>query len=131
MFEVTLDSNELRRKVKFTDPFIHYPQKEEEILKYYGQGLLRNPSVVKDGDKYLIFNGNHRILVAIAYELSITCTVLENMQDILKSQQNEGEDYRDIDNIVPLSFENIIKNLRESAKKWSTQNPDDYSFKDY
>ena len=131
MYEITLEPSELREKVKFTDPFIHYPQKEEEILNYHKEGLLRNPSLIKDGAEFLIFNGNHRILVAIAYELNITCTILEDLQDIIISQQVEGEDYRDIEDIVPLSFENVMKQLRESAKEWSTQNPDDYCFKEY
>jgi hypothetical protein len=128
MFEIILDHRELRHKVKFTDPLIHSMEKEDEILKYYKQGYLRNPCLLKDRQNYLIFNGNHRVLVAITNELSIKCTVLENVEDILKAQQDEGEDYRDIGNIVPLTFGNILKALRRSAKEWSTQDPDRYIF---
>jgi len=128
MFEIIFNPVELRGKVKFTDPFIHSMEKEDKILEYYRQGKLRNPCLLKDKENYLIFNGNHRVLVAINNEISIRCNILENMEDISKAQQDERDNYRYIDDIVPLTFENILRRLRKSAKKWSTQNPDNYRF---
>jgi len=125
MYDVILNYKELKQVTKFTDPFIHDVWKEEEILLHYKQGTLQKPLLIKNDNIYLIFNGNHRILVAINNKLTITCKILENLDDVLIAQKVEGED-RDISGINPLTFENIVTELIVSAEKLSSQNPTAY-----
>jgi hypothetical protein len=68
------------------------------------------------------------VLVAINNELEITCKILESLEDILQAQEEEGDDYRDISDIIPLTFEGVLHRLRASAEKWSAQDPSDYSY---
>ena len=131
MQEIRLESRTLKRSVRFTDSFLHSPEKEQEILRYYESGNLRPPSLVKDGDVYLIFNGNHRVLVAIAHELTIDCIVLEDPEDVAYAQEIEGEQYRDISMVSPLSLDGLVQDLRERADKCSNQDPEDYTFRDF
>ena len=131
MRSVTLCHRCLRRHVRFTDPLLHSLEKEEEILSYVSAGTLRPPSLVVDGVAYLIFNGNHRVLVAINRKLTIVCTLLEDVDDVLRSQADEGPDYRDISRLVPITFEGVVADLRDGASNNVVADPEVYSFADY
>ena len=126
MKTIELNYQELRKLTRFTDPLMHSLEKEEEIMNYFNNGKLKPPSLVKDDKLYLIFNGNHRVLVAINNKLTICCRILENINDISKAQNDEGELYRDLSMISPLTFEGVLKDLRKSAIEWSNQNPDNF-----
>jgi len=130
MKRIKLDHRELKDLVRFTDPFIHSAEKEEELLKYYRAGELRPPSLIEYDKEYLVFNGNHRVLVAIAYKLTLSCIVLENLDDVFRAQTLEGEQYRDISNISPMSFKGVIQDLIESAKLFGQVDPVKFSFID-
>lgn len=128
MKEVELNHQELRDLVKFTDPFMHTMEKEEEILTYFEAGELRPPYLVEHENQYLVFNGNHRVLVAINNKLTISCQVLENLEDIMQAQDNEGDRYRDISMVSPLTYNGVLKDLLESAKLHGDEDPDKYSY---
>lgn len=121
---------ELRSLVRFTDPFIHSPEKEEDILRYFESGELRPPALIEHNGEYLVFNGNHRVLVACAHKLSIECILLENLDDILESQALEGDQFRDISMVCPLTFEGIVQNLMEAAELYGHEDPEKYTFRD-
>ena len=131
MKEIKLDHHELKLLVRFTDPFIHSPEKEEEILRYFEAGELRRPSLIEHDKEYLVFNGNHRVLVAIAHKLTICCIVIENLDDVSHVQDLESERPRDISMISPLTFEGVIQNLIESAQEYGHQDPERYSFSNF
>lgn len=126
MREILIDKN-VRNRIKFTDPFMHTLEKEEEILYYFASGKYRKPFVIECEDNYLIFNGNHRILVAINNDIEINCYVLENLEDVLKAQEIEGDDYRDVSDIIPLTFEGIIRHLSLRAEM-ADQNASAYKY---
>jgi len=128
MKEILLTHEMLRKMVRFTDPFIHSMEKEEEILSYFKRGDLRPPSLVEHGGRLLIFNGNHRVLVAINRELTIPCIVLENLADVHAAQASEGARDRDISMVSPLSFEGVIEQLFASAETYGSVDPSDYSY---
>jgi hypothetical protein len=130
MKDIDLDHRELRELVRFTDPFIHSPEKEEEILAYFMAGTLRALSLVRCGQQFLIFNGNHRVLVAIAHRFTITCRVLEDLDDVFWAQAHEDE-HRDLSAVAPLTFESVVEELLQCAAQYGDQNPDDYSFNNY
>jgi hypothetical protein len=44
MRTIELNHEELRALVRFTDPFIHSPEKEQAILSYVHAGHLRPPA---------------------------------------------------------------------------------------
>ena len=131
MKRINLDHQELNNLVRFTDPLIHSPEKEEEILLYFETGKLRPPSLIEHDKKYLVFNGNHRVLVAIAHKLAICCIVLENLDDVSHVQDLEGDQYRDISMVSPLTFEGVIIDLIKSAQEHDHQDPERYTFRDY
>ena len=130
MREIKLDHHELRALVRFTDPFIHSPEKEEEILSYHQAGQLRPPSLVEHDGHYLVFNGNHRVLVAINRALVITCRILEDLDDVLRIQADGEDESRGLSSVVPLTFHGVIEALLKDAKKWGQQDPDSYSYND-
>jgi hypothetical protein len=131
MKRIKLNYNQLKNLAKFTDPFIHSYEKEEEILSYFRYGQYRPPSLIEHNQQYLIFNGNHRVMVAINYKLTILCNIIENIDDIIQVQHEEGKQYRDISMILPLTFEGVIQDLIRSAKKYNQVDPSDYSYKDF
>jgi hypothetical protein len=128
MMEITLDHQKLRDLVKFTDPLIHSLEKEEDILSYINVGELRPPSLVEHHGQYLVFNGNHRVLVAINRRLTITCRVLEDLDDVRVAQADEKELSRDLASVKPLTFQGIVDELVEGAKEHGHQNPDHYVY---
>ncbi|HEX3037257.1 MAG TPA: hypothetical protein VHT73_19405 [Thermodesulfobacteriota bacterium] len=128
MREIMFTSKQLKEVVKFTDPIMLIIQKEEEILECYNNGTLKPPFLVEDNSQFLIFNGNHRVLVAINNKLNIKCKIIETDEDIALAQAEEGEGYRDLTNIDPLTMENVLKELRKSANMWSSQRPEDWVF---
>ncbi len=89
---------------------------------------MKEPYLLKNKDEYLIFNGNHRILVSINYKLTIYCKVIENYEDILQAQ---ADDDRDLSGIGTITYEKVLDHLVESAKIHSSQNPKDYDFSDF
>ncbi len=130
MKAITLCHRCLRRYVRFTDPFLNSPEKEEDLLARFARGEMRPPSLVEDHGAYLIFNGNHRVLLAITRHLTIECTVLESVEDVLQSQILEAPRDRDLSAIVPLTFQGVIAALKASAAIHGDQDPDVYSFAD-
>ena len=131
MRTIELNHEELKALVRFTDPFLHSLEKEQEILSYFHAGRLRPPSLVEHGGRFLIFNGNHRVLVAIGNELTIACKILESLDDILLAQADEGDQFRDISSVSPLTFQGVVEELRHAAKRWGHQDPDSHSFADF
>ena len=126
MRRIKLSHEELRAQAKFTDPILNYsPWSEQEVLDYYTKGEFHPPYLVPNDNCYLIFNGNHRVLVAINNKLTIECQVLENLADVMRAQKdNMGN--RDLSAITNLTFDNIVANLEKSADEWSGQNPDNW-----
>ena len=120
--------DQLSRLCKFTDPIIHFPEKEQEILKYYEKGNLKEPYLLENKGEYLIYNGNHRILIAINHKLTIYCKVIESYDDILQAQI---DDPVDLSKIGTITYEKVVNNLIKSASEWSSQNPSDYDFRDW
>lgn len=125
---IRLNHQELKDLTKFTDPFIHSIEKEEEILRYFRAGELRPPSLIEHDKQYLIFNGNHRVLVAINNKLTIFCEILENLDDVFQAQADEGNQYRDISMVSPLTFEGVIEDLIKRAEQYGHEDPDRYSY---
>ncbi len=128
---ITLDHKKLKKLVRFTDPFIHSYEKEVEILQHFRAGELRPPSLIEYNKKFLIFNGNHRVLVAINNKLTITCKLLENIDDVLQAQRDEHHQYRDISMVSPLTFEAIVEDLIERSKQYGDEDPRKYSYDNY
>jgi hypothetical protein len=128
MKKIELNHQALRDLVKFTDPFMHTMEKEEEILGYFRAGELRPPFFIEHGEQYLVFNGNHRVLVAINNKLTIPCQILENLDDVIKAQSDEGDRYRDISMVSPLTFDGVVEDLLKSAELWGHQKPDKYAY---
>lgn len=131
MKKITLDHQELKHLVRFTDPFIHSPEKEEEIFRYFKAGELRPPSLIEHDEEYLVFNGNHRVLVAIAHELTICCIVLENLGDVSFAQGLEGDQCRDVSMVAPLTFEGVVQELIKGAQEYGREDPERYTFRDF
>lgn len=131
MRTIEFSHKELRLLVRFTDPFLHSYEKEQEILSYFHAGQLRPPSLVEHGGQYLIFNGNHRVLVVIAHKLTISCKILESLDDVLLTQTDEGDRFRDISSVSPLTFQGVVEELVQAAKRYGWEDPDSYSFADY
>jgi hypothetical protein len=50
---------------------------------------------------------------------------------VFRSQALEAPRDRDISDIVPLTFEAVISDLRASATLHASQDPDAYAFADY
>jgi hypothetical protein len=48
--------DQLSRLCKFTDPFMHYPEKEQEILKYYEANFCYRQNFCFGGSAFLIDN---------------------------------------------------------------------------
>ena len=128
MKRVELNHYELRSFVKFTDPLMLSYEKLDAILHHVNIGDLRAPYLIKHGETYFIFNGNHRVLVAINNELTIYCKIIENINDVEQAQIDEGDDYRDVSMISPFTFNGVLQELKDSAEKWAHQNPEDYDF---
>lgn len=128
MRKIQLDHERLRASVRFTDLFCHTMEKEKEILEYYHAGDLRPPTLIEYGSEYLIFNGNHRVLVAINNQLTISCNVLEDLADILQAQADEGEQDRDISAVFPLTFEGVVDDLVSYAQLYREVDPSRYAY---
>ena len=131
MKRIELNYKQLKDLARFTDPLIHSYEKEEEILGYFKVGELRPPSLIENNKQYLIFNGNHRVLVAINNELTISCRILENLNDVFQAQKDEDDQFRDISTILPLTFDGVIKDLIKSAEQYGHQDPAKYSYRDF
>jgi len=127
MKRIKLNHLELKDLARFTDPFIHSYEKEIEILRYFEAGELRPPSLIEHDKQYLIFNGNHRVLVAINTKLTISCKILENLDDVFQAQTDEGDQYRDLSNVSPITFEGVIEDLIKRAEQYGHEDPDNYS----
>lgn len=130
MRRIELNYKQLKDLVRFTDPFIHSYEKELEILSYFKAGELQPPSLIEHEKQYLIFNGNHRVLVAISYELTIPCIIIENLDDVLQTQKDEGDRFRDISMVSPLTFDGVIEDLIKRAEQNCHEDPTIYSYKD-
>ena len=125
MRKITLTHKELRTQAKFTDPICKYDLCfEQEILGYQARGDLHPPVLMPNGDCYLIFNGNHRVLAAINNKLTIECLVLEDINDVMHVQREEMDNRLLL--LTKLTFEGIVTELEKAAKKWAGQNPDNW-----
>jgi hypothetical protein len=89
--------------------------KSDRLLEYYKNGTLKPPFLIEDNGQFLIFNGNHRVLVAINNELELKCKIIETNEDIANAQTEEGERYRDLSMVDPVTLENVLEDLRESV----------------
>ena len=78
-------ADQLRKSVRFTDPVMF----EKEQFEHLREGTLAEPYLVQSQGDYLIFNGNHRVIVAINNGVTIYCNVIENDEDVVK--ENGGE----------------------------------------
>jgi hypothetical protein len=130
MRTIELTNHHLNDLVWFTDPLIHSPEKEEEIVSRFKNGELSPPCLIEHNGHFLVFNGNHRVLVARSYKWTITCRILENLEDIVHTQSEEM-DNRDLSMVAPLTFEGVVAELLKGAAQCRYQDPETHSFRDF
>jgi ParB-like chromosome segregation protein Spo0J len=130
MRTIELTHHQLNDFVWFTDPLIHSPEQEEQICSRFERCELSPPCLVEHNGHFLVFNGNHRILVARNYQWKIPCTILETLDDIVLAQSTEI-DNRDLSMVVPLTFEGVVDELLKGAEQHRYQDPEKYSFRDF
>ncbi|MFH1916380.1 MAG: hypothetical protein ABIJ21_03890 [Nanoarchaeota archaeon] len=118
MKDITSSYQELEERVAFTDPITSTIEWEEQILGYFHKGKLKKPYVIQSGDKYLIFNGNHRVLVAINNQLDLKLRVIENDKDLRIAQEEDERELR-----YSLQYDTVQKELQKAAETWGWQNP--------
>jgi len=128
MRTIELTHHQLNDLVWFTDPLIHSPEKEDEICSRFEKGALSPPCLVEHDGHFLVFNGNHRVSVARSYQWTISCKILENIEDIVHAQSEEM-DNRDLSMVSPLTLEGVVDELLKGAEQHRYQDPERYSFR--
>lgn len=124
MKDIVMPHRNLEAKVVFTDPLIPTIESDEALVCRYQHGDVSRPYVLADGDRYLIFNGNHRILTAIIHGFDGVLRLIENDEDVRVAQQ---DDERLLPG-VPLRYEPVLKQLRLHAAAWGSQQASNWAY---